>query len=326
MLNFQIPPPRRLCHSSFPDGSPRQGYLSGEATLGGLTFVCEIAFYENTRVRVGRLAQSQKIRGAFWSSFVYFSPEGRLASGKPVEDVSLKGFHFQAGQYIDFDPKGNPLGGFSATTQVVSGKKVTPGQPVKYQEGGLVPVTVADQPRFWRTEQKGSVYECALSLQEFSCGSHSGGGRFGEWGTSTTLREFLQGELQDFVKEYFPEESPEIIGLAQKLHDLVYGLQPYPFEFEKSAEPPPLGPLLKSFSWCEGYDGEYEYTVDVYQSQILWQLKFDEQWTNPGETVRQEVKEFLAQGSPPGFSGTRYNDDIRRFLLQESGSQPEVRP
>ncbi|MDD5707857.1 MAG: hypothetical protein PHR35_18210 [Kiritimatiellae bacterium] len=68
------------------------------------------------------------------------------------------------------------------------------------------------------------------------------------------------------------------------------------------------------YSWDEGYDKEYEYSVEVTDDRILWHLQFDPQWSDPPQDETQSFEDFLAHGHPSGFSGA-CDDDIRKEVL-----------
>lgn len=74
------------------------------------------------------------------------------------------------------------------------------------------------------------------------------------------------------------------------------------------------GKHLRNFSWTEGYDGEYEYSVDVYQNCIVWHLEFDEQWRDPPRDSVQYIDDFLQNGPPADFENLRRSDEIADFI------------
>jgi hypothetical protein len=99
------------------------------------------------------------------------------------------------------------------------------------------------------------------------------------------------------VTSYFPERLPEIVAKALAMHRLMSDLDlgilpPPPIVAPNGVRPLPLPvtPPLESVKWCEGYDGEYEYS--------------DKQWT---DAPRHEVqtRAAFAAGGPPEWAGTR---------------------
>jgi hypothetical protein len=79
-----------------------------------------------------------------------------------------------------------------------------------------------------------------------------------------------------------------------------------------------------SFSWNEGYDGEYEYTVTVHDNYIHWHLEFDEQWRDPPRDGNQSFEDFLEKSNPADFS-SRMNESITE-AVKKSMSLPGYHP
>jgi hypothetical protein len=113
------------------------------------------------------------------------------------------------------------------------------------------------------------------------------------------------------VTSYFPERLPEIVAKALAMHRLMSDLDlgilpPPPIVAPNGVRPLPLPvtPPLESVKWCEGYDGEYEYSVDIHADVLVWRLEFDKQWT---DAPRHEVqtRAAFAAGGPPEWAGTR---------------------
>jgi hypothetical protein len=59
-------------------------------------------------------------------------------------------------------------------------------------------------------------YSCSLNEKNFCFGATSGNPH-GEWGSSCSIKEFLKGKNQDFVKTYFPDKFDEIIKKAKQI-------------------------------------------------------------------------------------------------------------
>jgi hypothetical protein len=78
------------------------------------------------------------------------------------------------------------------------------------------------------------------------------------------------------------------------------------------------------YSWDEGYDKEYEYSVQVTDDRIVWHLQFDPQWSDPPRDETQSFEDFLARGHPSDFSGG-CNAEIRKEVLTKIKA-PGYRP
>ena len=125
---------------------------------------------------------------------------------------------------------GMPSGGCSASEQEIKGLKIPGDRFIKVDLHGKLEVIADDEISLsWNAVKDGKNYGCGLTPYEFTCGGYSGGGRFAEWGTSCTIREFLQGDLQDFPLSYMPDDFHEIITQAELIHRRISGVEIYTF-------------------------------------------------------------------------------------------------
>jgi hypothetical protein len=67
----------------------------------------------------------------------------------------------------------------------------------------------------WTIHKNKINYSCSLNEKDFCFGATSGNPH-GEWGSSCSIKEFLKGKNQDFVKTYFPDKFDEIIKNAKQ--------------------------------------------------------------------------------------------------------------
>ncbi len=307
MIKYKNPAPNNIAYEIYSDGTVKQGYLDGSPKIVNIKYCTEIAFWPSGKVRVGRIDGSAEVIGIICSGFIYFYPGGKIMSFKPVDISTVKGVTFSKGQYIDFDKSGNPVAGHSAKEQIIKGLRIPEETFFTIDESGKPEIIKKeDFTGDWRSTVDGMNYECGLTLDGFTCGGYSGGGRFGEWGTSCTIREFLQGDLQDFPLSYMNDKFPEIIGLAEKIHKQISSVEIYKYTIKKMESVPVVekGKHLKNFSWNEGYDAEYEYSIDVYENCIVWHLEFDQQWSDPPRDAIQEITDFVKNGPPSDFGNS----------------------
>ena len=237
-IMFKNPAPRNIAFETYPDGSVRQGYLEGTVKISGIRYCTEIAFWPDGAVMTGRIDGYAKVNGIVCSGFIYFYPGGKLLSCKAVDSVSIRGICFQSGQYIDFDENGQPVSGFSSEDQIINKVRIPSGCFFKINRSGKPElISIENITSNWSSIVDGMNYECGITASEFTCGSYSGGGRFGEWGTSCTFREFLQGDLQDFPGSYMAADVNEIISRVEEIHKLISSVEVYRFSVtEKSDE------------------------------------------------------------------------------------------
>lgn len=307
MIKYIDPAPNGIALEKYADGSVKQGYLDGSVKIGGVKYCTGIAFWPGGKVRVGRIDGTAKIKGIISSGYIYFYPSGKLMSCKPEDYSEIKGIHFKKGQYIDFSESGEVIAGCSSGKQIIKGKKIPEDSFFKIDTSRkAAAVNIEGMTGNWSSLIDGMNYECSITSREFACGGYSGGGRFSEWGTSCTFREFLQGDLQDFPLCYLPDDYAEIIHLADRIHKMISSVEIYKFSFIKTESDGNFekGKHLKNFSWCEGYDAEYEYSVDVYERYIVWHLQFDEQWIDPPKDAVQRIEDFIRDGPPTDFSSS----------------------
>ncbi len=317
MIKYLNPAPRSIALETYPDGSVKQGYIDGSVKISSVKYITEIAFWPGGAVRAGRIDGIAEVKGITCSGFIYFYPSGKLQSCKPSESTLIKGIHFKEGQYIDFSETGLPIAGYSLKEQIIKGVKV-PGDCffIIHSSGKPQIIGINNPAEEWTSTQDGMNYACGLTQCGFTCGSYSGGGRFGEWGTSCTIREFLQGDLQDFPQSYMPEDFQTIISKAEMIHKCISEVEIYKFSVNKQQHVSAIekGRHIKNFSWNEGYDAEYEYSIDVYDNCIEWHLRFDEQWRDAPVNAIQSIDTFLKNGPPDDFRNKRCSDEILSFI------------
>ncbi len=235
LKNFKVPAPRNIALETYNDGSVKQGYIDGTIIINGIKYSGEIAFWPGGSIRVGRIDGTGKINRMECSGFIYFYPSGMLQSCKLTDTAMIRGILFKTGHYVDFNESGMPSAGYSAAEQLIKGVIIPGDRFFRIDSSGKPEVADIDDLRGdWRTIIENMNYECALTSSEFTCGSYSGGGRFGEWGTSRTFREFIQGDLQDFPQSYMPENFNLIMSRSGMIHKRISDVGIYAFNTVQS--------------------------------------------------------------------------------------------
>ncbi len=214
-ISYVAEPWRGMDLSFFPDGNVRHGLLDHAVEIQGLPMCCEVAFYPSGRLMCGRLNKSVVLDSVEYYEYIYLFEDGRIRSSKLDKDTNFDGIFFQADTYVDFDIQHNVIAGCVASES--DGAPFDSGTFIRFGKGRHVTRVTVPSARTWEQGR----YGCSVIDGELAAWTND---QLGGTGTSCTLRDFLQGTLNEAVMSDLPFD--EVWSVAEEHHSLISDIRP----------------------------------------------------------------------------------------------------